>query len=127
MNYNITVFRAEKRTIDNPYAKNDEAKTFEKTFTNPVFAFNILSEAPLTAAELKTKIAEKSERQIRFEASEIVLEENTYSNKQEDKKAYADGDLVEANNLVYTVYAKAEEAVAEKPKAKSKDKPKIEE
>ena len=37
-------------------------------------------------------------------------------------------DLVEADNLVYIAYAKVEEAVVvEKPKAKSKDKPKIEE
>lgn len=128
MNYNITVFRAEKRIVENPYAKKDEAKTFEKTFTSPVFAFNIIAEAALTAAELKVKIAEKSERQIRFEIGETVLEEKTYSNKQEDKKAYADADLVEADNLVYTAYAKVEEAVVvEKPKAKSKDKPKIEE
>ena len=108
MNYNITVFRAEKRTIENPYAKKDEVKTVEKTWTSPLMAFNIISEALLTAAELKTIITEKAERQITFETSEIVLEEKTHSSKQEDKKVYTDADVVEADNVVYTAYKKAE-------------------
>ena len=100
MNYNITVFRSEKRILENPFAKKKADKKVEKTLLTPVIAINVITDAAVTASELKAKISEEVDKYIKFEILETSLEEKG------TKKAYIDDDLVEARDLIYTASIK---------------------